>query len=139
MLRSFWIQPDGTTEIHELEGMPRYDDDVWKQAKEFIGGYFEFVHVLFNGERCDMIVDEDGIMKQLPVNAVATEIYYAASRARGVEPTCDASREADSQAQLERLAAGLKIDPKNIRTFNLGPPGAPKIYGPAIVFEGQFD
>lgn len=50
----------------------------------------EHVHVLFNGARRSMFVDEFGSgvygRDPLPVNDAATEIYWAASRARGLDP-----------------------------------------------------
>jgi len=39
---------------------------------------FEHVNVLYKGERRDMFVDEAGVQYGLPVNAEATDIYWAA-------------------------------------------------------------
>lgn len=50
--------------------------------RRIIGGHIEVVHVLFNGERVDMVVNETGCMKgvpALPVNARATAIYWTAT------------------------------------------------------------
>lgn len=129
-MQSFWIKPDGTMEVHETPGEPSWDD-----MKEFVGGFLEHVSVLFQGRRCSMFVHEEGALIPLDVNSVATEIYYAASRARGVEPTDDASREADAEAQLRELAKNLNVKPENIHNITLGPPGAPKIHGPVVLLD----
>ena len=42
----------------------------------------EHVSVLFKGERADMFVDEIGLMKGLPRNDAATDIYRANTLAR---------------------------------------------------------
>lgn len=131
-MKSRWIRPDGTEEHHDTPGEPSLDE-----MQKFVGGFIELVTVLYKGKKCHMIVNENGIAEGLPVNETATEIYYAASRARGVEPTDDAQREADSKAQLEGLAKNLGVKPEDITQIKLGPPGAPKIHGPAIVLEGR--
>lgn len=43
------------------------------------GGMLERVAVLFNDKRCDMIVDESGALKGLPINARASLIYWTAT------------------------------------------------------------
>lgn len=43
------------------------------------GGIVERVHVLFEGNRCDMLVDEDGVAKNLPINARASLVYWTAT------------------------------------------------------------
>ena len=125
------IMPDGTETVKEWPGEPPYED-----MKEFVGGYIELVTVLNGGKRCHMIVNEEGMILGLPINDAATEVYYAASRARGVEPTDDAQRLADSQAAFESLKKGLDPEGKGIAHINLCPPGAPKIHGPAMLLDG---
>lgn len=53
----------------------------------------EHVHVLYNGERRSMFVDEFGTgafgHEALPVNEAATQVYWAASRYRGDDPAQD--------------------------------------------------
>jgi hypothetical protein len=43
--------------------------------KEFIPNHFEHVAVLHDDKRLDMFVDEDGLMKKMPRNEAATEIF----------------------------------------------------------------
>lgn len=72
------------------------DGSLWRDVKELVCTsipcrHAEQVSVLFLGERCDMFVDEDSAQfidgrGPLPVNEAATQIYYAASLARGLEP-----------------------------------------------------
>lgn len=54
------------------------------EAKKILGNgceIIEVVHVLFNGRRAQMLVDEDYGAKDLPTNWDATDIYMAATRA----------------------------------------------------------
>lgn len=58
-----------------------------REMQAMVGrGTVEVVDVLFNGKRCQMIVDEDGIGKSLPINDAATEIYHAYALQRGAMP-----------------------------------------------------
>lgn len=60
-------------------------------AQKVVGGYIELVSVLHEGKACHMIANEMGALymwghnknQQLDINRKATEIYHAASRARG--------------------------------------------------------
>lgn len=56
------------------------------EMQAMVGGYIEIVDVMFNGKRCQMIVDEDGFGKQLRVNESATTIYHATALRRGASP-----------------------------------------------------
>lgn len=129
-MKSYWIKPNGEVELHETPNEPE-----WKDMQEFVGGYLEHVTVLFQGKRCSMFVHEMGAILPLEENLLATEIYYNASRARGVDPANDAERKADELRSLEELAKNLGVDKENIKTFSLGPPGAPKIHGPVVLFD----
>ncbi len=58
------------------------------ETQAYIGGYMEYVYVLYNGKKCLMIVNEEGAIHKrdrgpLPINARATKIYKAAAAARG--------------------------------------------------------
>ncbi len=46
-------------------------------------GYVERVIVLHEGKRQNMFVHEEGALVGLPENPAATEIYHAATKARG--------------------------------------------------------
>ena len=47
--------------------------------QKFVDGYVEVVHILFNEKRVQMIVNEEGLIRQLPFNWRATIAYGAAS------------------------------------------------------------
>ena len=48
----------------------------------FKNAHFEHVNVLFDGRHTDMFVDEIGLLRGLPINPQATEIYRADAIAR---------------------------------------------------------
>jgi hypothetical protein len=129
---SHWIRPDGTVDTRTSPGEPN-----WQEMQAFCGGDLELVTVLFQGVGCHMLVHGEGMLIGLPKNPKATEIYYAASRARGVDPADKAQREADAKEQLERLARDLGIEPENITQIEMGGDMENCIYGPAVVCEGQ--
>lgn len=73
------IYPHGDVATKECgrAGLPDID------MRQIVEGHIEVVHVLFNDQRCDMIVNETGCMKgmpALPINARATAIYWTATR-----------------------------------------------------------
>ena len=75
-------EPAGDWTIYQPK---KFGLDQWNQI---VGGYIELVAVLYKNKRCTMIVNEtgaiqDGAREALSINAAATEIYHAASRARG--------------------------------------------------------
>lgn len=68
--KALLVKADGTiTETSPKNGK----NFVWQDAKEKIGGYVQYVYP--DSERT-MIVDEDGLLKQLPINQVATTIAH---------------------------------------------------------------
>ncbi len=131
-MKSRWIQPDGSEEQHDTPEAP-----MWSEMQRYVGGNLEIVNVLYKGKKCHMLVHEEGMLVPLPKNPVATEIYYAASRARGVEPTKKRQSDADAEEQLGRLAASLGVPAEIFVTLELGGDMENCIYGPAIVLEGQ--
>lgn len=60
-----------TTGAVEFFDLAEKDDERYRQCREVIGGYIEAVRIP-NGY---MLVDEDGKMKNLDGNLLATEIY----------------------------------------------------------------
>jgi len=48
------------------------DSPTSEEAREFVGGYWEIVH-LRNGDQ--LIVDENGRLKGLPINEEASKLY----------------------------------------------------------------
>ncbi len=131
-MKSRWIQPDGTETIQHLRQEPTLRD-----MQDFVGGNIEIVNVLYLGKRCHMVVHEEGLIRELPKNLVATEIYYTASRQRGVEPLDPEQCKADTDSYLEGITAALG-GPDSVQVTTLGDPTMENcIYGPAIVFEGK--
>lgn len=73
------IQADGTEQsvTIDLPKEPGYEA-LRAIVEPVLGGaYMERVRVLHKDAYTDMFVDEDGLLKGLPLNAVATPIYHA--------------------------------------------------------------
>lgn len=50
-----------------------------KQLQEIVGGYIEIIRVIFNGKQCQMIINEEGKLINLPLNLQATKILQASA------------------------------------------------------------
>lgn len=61
--------PDGKVESRNVEKCPSL-----KELQEMVGGLIERTEVLFEGQVCDMIVNEEGLLKRLPWNQAATHL-----------------------------------------------------------------
>jgi Domain of unknown function (DUF3846) len=48
-----------------------------KLLQELVGGYIEYCKCEFNGRKSTMIVDEEGLIKQKPINGRATRMVRA--------------------------------------------------------------
>ena len=65
--------PIGTTTIvtevrhQEVEKCPSLSE-----LQEMVGGLIELVRVNYNGKECDMLVNEEGLLHDLPFNETAT-------------------------------------------------------------------
>lgn len=57
-----------------------------KELQEIVEGYIEIVDILYKDKPCQMIVNEDGKLKDLPINSKATEIYVKSARLSGHTP-----------------------------------------------------
>ena len=64
------IDIDGTFTVKEYKNKPTLKD-----FQDAVGGYIERVKVRYEGKDRDAFVDEEGIMKDLPINPTATEFY----------------------------------------------------------------
>ena len=73
------IWPDGRHEIEEAEELPAFED-----MQKFVEGWVERVKVLYEGKPTNMVVNEEGLLKGMELNSKATEIYHAATLARGL-------------------------------------------------------
>lgn len=51
-----------------------------EQMQQWVGGYIERTTCQWQGKLCDMVVNEEGHLKRLPLNAVATKAYWGACR-----------------------------------------------------------
>jgi len=92
MIVSFkFIRVDGTVTTHsdELRGEPgNWYKSLHDIFAEFFGDDIEMEHVnvWHKGKYTDMFVDETGVLKGLPINPKATEIYRANVLAHEVNP-----------------------------------------------------
>ena len=75
-------KPDGTTEDHymDLKEDPGYDVLARIVRPWLDNAWLEHVSVLHDGKQKDMFVDEEGLLKGLPYNKKATEIYHTMYR-----------------------------------------------------------
>jgi len=133
----------GTVTLFHSDGVVEesYEDDTppsLKKMQEWVEGYVEHVTVLHNGTRAHMWVNEEGRIcgRWADRNPTATEIYFAASRARGVDPDGVDTRHTEAESEVIRgITDRLAIAPINVIT--LPDDGKPEgIYGPAMLLEG---
>lgn len=123
-----WIPTEGPERIEESDTAPSNEE-----MKAFVGGWTEHVNVLYEGVfPTSMFVKDDGRVLNLPVNRVATEIYWAASKARGVDLANKEERDADAKAFWESRG----IDPDQVHNIDPRPDDPPFIHGPAVLLEG---
>jgi len=123
-----WIPARGEGRVERADSSPSL-----KAMQAWCAGFVEHVTVLYKGKRASMYVHDEGRIIGLPVNKAATEIYWAASRARGVEPSDQVEREADKQAFSERFKADFTVD------LDTRPNDPPFIHGNAVLLEGISD
>ncbi|MBS7703263.1 hypothetical protein [Chelatococcus asaccharovorans] len=73
------LRADGTCETHEtdLPAEPGFEALKALIEPHLEGGRMEHVSVLVQKCHCDMFVDEIGLLKDLPRNEAATEVYRA--------------------------------------------------------------
>ncbi len=71
MKQILWITPAGEVHTEKTSIAPTLE-----AMKAYVEGNIEVVSVLFHGEHHQMIVNEDGLSKQLPLNWKATSIYH---------------------------------------------------------------
>ena len=72
---------DGTKETIHVEDHPSLE-----QMNKWVGGHIERVRVRYMGRVCDMIVDEEGLLKGKPTNEFATRLYTDACRGANTTP-----------------------------------------------------
>ncbi|KKM83738.1 hypothetical protein LCGC14_1306380 [marine sediment metagenome] len=128
-----WIRPGGTVVVETNVQSPSFD-----KMKEFLDGHSEHVSVLYKGKPASMFVHEFGRILGLPRNAVATEIYFAASRARGKDPMAEFEARETTDPKPEDAIPGGGVLQRDTQVINLDPtPNEPPgIHGPAILLEG---
>lgn len=125
-----WIDPE-KDEIIEEATMP----PVWDAMVEFLGGQPESVTVLYKGRRTLMFVHEMGRVIGLERNPAATEIYFAASRARGADPMAEFEKRGTTDMRREDVDDG-PFKGAEIINMDPTPNEPPGIHGPAILLEG---
>jgi len=64
------IKTDGSIDEFIMDKAPEL-----KRLQEIVGGYIEVVPVLYGGNHVQMIVDDEGLVKQKSINEKATDIY----------------------------------------------------------------
>lgn len=124
-----WIAPSGTETIEESLQGPSVNE-----MRDFLKGDSEHVTVLYKLRQTSMYVHEYGRSLWADRNPTATEIYFAASRARGIDPE---DQEQAEKALLE-MAKNLGVPESKIVRLDKeeGMAQKPGIYGPAILLEG---
>lgn len=46
-----------------------------EEMQKFVEGYIEPVSIRYAGRKCRMVCNEEGLIKNLPVNTLATQLY----------------------------------------------------------------
>lgn len=130
-----WIRPEGTVVVETNAESPTFD-----KIKEFLGGHSEHVTVLYEGKRASMFVHEFGRIQRLPRNEKATEIYFAASRARGIDPMAEFEAFGSTIPEGEEGPEGVMKDTPfgraRVISMDPTPNEPPGIHGPAILLVG---
>lgn len=126
-VRVHWIDKNGDEIIH-MEPYPSM-----QEMKVYVGGWTEHVSVLYNCKPASMFVHEFGRRQWPDRNEPATQIYFAASRARGIDP----EDPVQAKAQVNKFAEQMGVKPENVyhleKQDGMAPP--PGIYGPAVLIE----
>lgn len=68
----YLIHPDGRREDIHMDGEPTLG-----QLQEWVGGYIQHLPAVYEGERADFIMNEEGKLLELAPNPTATEILHA--------------------------------------------------------------
>ncbi|HSX77257.1 MAG TPA: DUF3846 domain-containing protein [Candidatus Saccharimonadia bacterium] len=85
-IKAWLVQPDGEPQDIDVE----MGDNVLRNVSMqfFEGNILDLTKVKFRGRLCSMVVDDEGMRKELPVNKVATEAYWANCRPGTTHPIC---------------------------------------------------
>jgi hypothetical protein len=78
------IKADGNSATQPVVVTPKYE-----MIKDGLnGGWLELVPLFdrYKGERCVVFCDEEGRLNGLPRNPIATALWHACIRARGLDP-----------------------------------------------------
>lgn len=81
------LRPGRLPELQECElgAEPSYEELKNLIEPLLDGAWLEHVSVLYRGQRTDMFVDEEGLLKNLPLNPLATKIYHTIGHAKGMD------------------------------------------------------
>ncbi len=121
-----WIPEGGVGVVIKQNG----EEPTFKEMQDFCGGFLEHVTVLYAGKRAHMYVHEEGRMFFHKRNELATDIYFAASIARGINPDSAEDRARDLAEYAEKFGGAKVID---LTEADGKPQG---IYGPAVLIVG---
>ena len=76
------IQTDGLIECVDFPGPD--DEGQYQALSDAVGGYIEHINVICNDVPLDMWINEEGLLRRLPYNAVASYLYQHAARTHDV-------------------------------------------------------
>jgi hypothetical protein len=80
----FIIRTNGSVERGDVD---EADDNAQMRLWESVSdGYFEHIRVFWGGKYCSMLVTEQGRQKELPLNEMASKIYWNKNDVRVHDP-----------------------------------------------------
>jgi hypothetical protein len=85
-IKAWLVLPDGEPQDIDVSMGDNVLFDV--SQRYFAGVTLDLTRVKFRGRLCSMAVDDEGMCKNLPVNKVATEAYWANCRPGTTHPIC---------------------------------------------------
>jgi len=81
-MKAITIKSDGTVEVTKISGK-------LKSLQDAVGGYIE---ALYLADDLVMLVNEDGLMRQLPINKAASQVAVMAYAANGRDAAIGSDR-----------------------------------------------
>jgi len=80
-----WINADDGTVTTDKA----FEPPSLEQLQDYVGGFIEVVNVLVDGQATQMVVNDEGLIRDMPVNVLASKHYatYALQELRCYPPT----------------------------------------------------
>jgi hypothetical protein len=82
-IKAWFVPVDG--EAQEIS-VPKSDNILSYVKDHYIKAFCDMPKVRYNGKVCHMAVDDEGMLKDLPINKIATEAYWKACRPGTTHP-----------------------------------------------------